>query len=72
MSRRVTKVVTAVAAQLTDEQGARRCPLRECRSDDLGAGEITTNAMKAALAEGQVEIGTWVNLIRNPAVLALL
>jgi len=31
-----------------------------------------TNPMKAALAAGQVQIGTWINLVRNPAVLTLL
>src|ERR671927_860337 len=30
------------------------------------------NPMKAALAAGQVQIGTWLNLVRNPAVLTLL
>lgn len=33
---------------------------------------MATNPMKAALAEGRVQIGTWVNLIRNPALLTLL
>src|ERR671924_882306 len=33
---------------------------------------ITTNPMKAALAAGRVQIGTWINLVRNPAVLTLL
>src|SRR5919108_265320 len=33
---------------------------------------ITTNPMKAALAAGQGQIGTWINLVRNPAVLTLL
>jgi 2-keto-3-deoxy-L-rhamnonate aldolase RhmA len=33
---------------------------------------IATNPMKAALAAGQVQIGTWINLVRNPAVLTLL
>ena len=33
---------------------------------------ITPNPMTAALAAGQVQIGTWINLIRNPAVLTLL
>ncbi len=33
---------------------------------------ITPNPMVAALAAGQVQIGTWINLIRNPAVLTLL
>src|SRR5919205_2102113 len=30
------------------------------------------NPMKAALAAGRVQIGTWINLVRNPAVLTLL
>src|SRR5438094_5132738 len=33
---------------------------------------IRTNPMKAALAAGRVQIGTWINLVRNPAVLTLL
>ncbi len=33
---------------------------------------IATNPMKAALAAGQVQIGTWINLVRNPAILPLL
>src|SRR5919109_5401503 len=33
---------------------------------------ITTNPMQAALAAGRVQIGTWINLVRNPAVLTLL
>src|SRR5271154_7126848 len=33
---------------------------------------MTANPLKTALAEGRVQIGTWVNLIRNPAVLTLL
>src|SRR6266498_6043163 len=33
---------------------------------------IKTNPMKAALAAGRVQIGTWINLVRNPAVLTLL
>lgn len=33
---------------------------------------IRANPMKAALAAGQVQIGTWINLIRNPAILTLL
>jgi 2-keto-3-deoxy-L-rhamnonate aldolase RhmA len=33
---------------------------------------IRTNPMKAALAAGRVQIGTWINLARNPAVLTLL
>lgn len=30
------------------------------------------NPLKAALAEGSVQLGTWVNLVRTPAVLTLL
>jgi 2-keto-3-deoxy-L-rhamnonate aldolase RhmA len=30
------------------------------------------NPMRAALAGGQVQIGTWINLARNPAILTLL
>src|SRR5438477_1014884 len=33
---------------------------------------ITSNPMRAALAAGRVQIGTWINLARNPAVLTLL
>jgi 2-keto-3-deoxy-L-rhamnonate aldolase RhmA len=33
---------------------------------------IKTNPMKAALAAGHVQIGTWINLIRTPSVLTLL
>ena len=33
---------------------------------------ISPNPMKAALAAGRVQIGTWINLVRNPAVLTLL
>jgi 2-keto-3-deoxy-L-rhamnonate aldolase RhmA len=33
---------------------------------------IKPNPLKTALAAGQVQIGTWVNLVRNPAVLPLL
>ena len=33
---------------------------------------IATNPMKAALAAGRSQIGTWINLVRNPAVLTLL
>jgi 2-keto-3-deoxy-L-rhamnonate aldolase RhmA len=31
-----------------------------------------TNPMKAALAAGKAQIGTWVNLVHNPAILTLL
>src|SRR5919205_1923821 len=33
---------------------------------------IRSNPMKAALAAGRVQIGTWINLARNPAILTLL
>lgn len=33
---------------------------------------IKPNPMKAALAAGRVQVGTWINLVRNPAVLTLL
>jgi 2-keto-3-deoxy-L-rhamnonate aldolase RhmA len=33
---------------------------------------IKSNPMKASLAAGRVQIGTWINLIRTPAVLTLL
>ncbi len=33
---------------------------------------LTVNPLKTALAAGQVQIGTWINLVRNPAVLTLL
>jgi 2-keto-3-deoxy-L-rhamnonate aldolase RhmA len=33
---------------------------------------IRTNPMRAALAAGHVQIGTWINLARNPAILTLL
>jgi 2-keto-3-deoxy-L-rhamnonate aldolase RhmA len=33
---------------------------------------IRHNPMRAALADGQVQIGTWINLARNPAILTLL
>jgi 2-keto-3-deoxy-L-rhamnonate aldolase RhmA len=33
---------------------------------------IQTNPMRAALAAGEVQIGTWINLARNPAILTLL
>lgn len=33
---------------------------------------IATNPMKAALAGGQVQVGTWINMVRNPAILTLL
>src|SRR5215216_6395252 len=33
---------------------------------------LRTNPMKAALAEGRVQLGTWINMARNPAILTLL
>src|SRR5437773_9222016 len=33
---------------------------------------VTSNPMRAALAAGRVQIGTWINLARNPAILTLL
>src|SRR5215218_9615644 len=33
---------------------------------------LSPNPLKVALAEGQVQIGTWINLARNPAILTLL
>jgi 2-keto-3-deoxy-L-rhamnonate aldolase RhmA len=33
---------------------------------------IASNPMHAALAAGKVQIGTWINLARNPAILTLL
>ena len=30
------------------------------------------NPLKVALAEGRVQLGTWINLVRNPAILTLL
>src|ERR1043166_6590444 len=33
---------------------------------------IKTNPLHAALAAGRVQVGTWINLTRNPAILTLL
>ena len=33
---------------------------------------MKTNPLKAALAVGRVQIGTWINLVRNSVVLTLL
>src|SRR5438046_5183649 len=33
---------------------------------------LRNNPMQAAAAAGRVQIGTWINLVRNPAVLTLL
>jgi 2-keto-3-deoxy-L-rhamnonate aldolase RhmA len=33
---------------------------------------MKANSLKSALAAGQVQVGTWINLVRNPAILTLL
>src|SRR5947207_724191 len=33
---------------------------------------IRSNPFRAALADGKVQVGTWINLVRNPAILTLL
>src|SRR2546425_5746144 len=33
---------------------------------------IASNPMKAALAAGRVQIGSWINIVRNPAILTLM
>src|SRR5262252_6102290 len=33
---------------------------------------IKTNPIHAALAAGRIQVGTWINLTRNPAILSLL
>ena len=33
---------------------------------------VAANPLKVALAEGRVQVGTWINLVRNPAILTLL
>src|SRR5579862_6029874 len=33
---------------------------------------MRTNRMKAALGRGELQIGTWINMVRNPAILPLL
>ncbi len=33
---------------------------------------IRSNPLRAALADGKVQVGTWINLVRNPAILTLL
>ena len=33
---------------------------------------MKSNPIRAAVAEGKVQIGTWINLVRNPAILPLL
>src|SRR5919109_2037214 len=38
----------------------------------MGAMTMKSNPMKAALAAGRVQVGTWINLVRTPAILTLL
>ncbi len=33
---------------------------------------VHANPLRAALAAGRVQVGTWINLVRNPAILTLL
>src|SRR5215213_8842147 len=33
---------------------------------------VGANPLKVALAENRVQLGTWINLVRNPAILTLL
>ena len=33
---------------------------------------MKSNPMRAAVSRGEVQIGTWVNMIRNPAILTVL
>ena len=33
---------------------------------------MQTNALRAGVERGELQIGTWVNMIRNPAILPLL
>ena len=33
---------------------------------------MQSNPMRAALERGELQIGTWVNMVRNPAILTLL
>lgn len=35
-------------------------------------GNMKANPVRAAIANGQVQYGTWVNMVRNPAILPLL
>jgi 2-keto-3-deoxy-L-rhamnonate aldolase RhmA len=46
--------------------------LYQLTGTDSLRGLSKTNPLKAALAAGRVQIGTWINLVRNPAVLTLL
>jgi hypothetical protein len=33
---------------------------------------MPTNSMKQALARGETQVGVWINLVRNPAILRLM
>ena len=33
---------------------------------------MQTNAMKRALERGETQIGVWINMVRNPAILRLM
>ena len=33
---------------------------------------MRSNPMKAALARGEMQVGTWINMVRNPAILTLM
>src|SRR5438045_3151125 len=51
----------------------RRMPLRSLQSSPPPtAMTIKTNPLHAAVAAGRLQIGTWINLTRNPAILTLL
>jgi 2-keto-3-deoxy-L-rhamnonate aldolase RhmA len=41
-------------------------------SDDRTSMPLASNPLRAALSRGDVQIGTWLNLARNPAILTLL
>jgi 2-keto-3-deoxy-L-rhamnonate aldolase RhmA len=41
----------------------------ECREQEA---KLKSNPMRAALERGELQLGTWINLIRNPAILPLL
>src|SRR5205085_2673864 len=57
--------VELLAVRLLGSRRAARSPAR-------GGALMQTNPMKTALAEGKVQIGTWLNLMRNPAILTLM
>jgi hypothetical protein len=37
-----------------------------------GEGIMPTNAMKRALERGETQVGMWINMVRNPAILRLM